>query len=75
LISWSGREKEWYFSERRLLFATPSIEERERWTEILNYITHENYTEVKNPPESHKKSFHNKNNFLPSPTLSGKPGF
>jgi len=75
LISWSGREKEWYFSERRLLFATPSIEERERWTGILNYITHENYVEVKNPPESYRKAFDVKSSFLASPRLPGKAGF
>jgi len=41
LISWSGREKEWYFSEKRLLFATPNEEEREKWVSVLNWINNE----------------------------------
>jgi len=35
LTSWTNREKEWYFSEKRLLFAAPNIEERDRWVKLL----------------------------------------
>lgn len=38
LTSWSGREREWYYSEKRLLFATPNEREREIWVSILNWI-------------------------------------
>ena len=43
LISWSGRQKEWYFSEKRLLFATPSQVEREKWITVLNWINNESH--------------------------------
>ena len=39
LYSWTGREKEWYYSEKRLLFASPKQEEREKWLSVLNWIT------------------------------------
>ena len=38
LYSWTGREKEWYYSEKRLLFASPKQEEREKWLSVLNWI-------------------------------------
>jgi len=42
LVWWSGREKEWYTSEKRLLFATPNIQERNRWVTVLSWMIHEN---------------------------------
>ncbi len=36
--SWSGREREWFYSEKRLLFATPSEQEREIWVSVLNWL-------------------------------------
>jgi hypothetical protein len=42
LASWSGREKEWYFSEKRLLFASTSNKEREIWLSILSWLIEEN---------------------------------
>jgi len=38
LASWSGREKEWYYSEKRLLFSSPSNKEREIWLSIINWL-------------------------------------
>lgn len=38
LTSWSGREREWYYSEKRLLFATPNEREREVWVSVLNWF-------------------------------------
>lgn len=41
LASWSGREKEWYYSEKRLLFASTSQKEREIWLSILSWLIEE----------------------------------
>lgn len=38
LQSWSGREKEWYYSEKRLLFASESQKEREIWLSVLTWL-------------------------------------
>ncbi len=38
LTTWSGREREWYYSEKRLLFATPNQQEREVWVSVLNWL-------------------------------------
>jgi len=38
LTSWSGREREWFYSEKRLLFACPNQKERETWVAVLNWV-------------------------------------
>ena len=42
LSSWTGRQREWYLSEKRLLFATHTIEEREKWLSVINWLIEEN---------------------------------
>lgn len=34
--AWSNREEEWYFTNKRLLFATKSSEITDQWVEKLN---------------------------------------
>lgn len=41
LSSWTGRENEWYYSEKRLLFASPDLEEREKWVAVLEWAINE----------------------------------
>lgn len=41
LSSWTGRENEWFYSEKRLLFATPDSEEREKWVQFLEWALKE----------------------------------
>jgi hypothetical protein len=41
MISWTNREREWYYSEKRLLFAIPKLEEREKWIAVLNWVLDE----------------------------------
>jgi len=41
LSKWSGREKEWYYSEKRLLFSTYSFREREVWIAVINWLIEE----------------------------------
>ena len=36
--TWSNREIEWFVSEERLLFATASEEEADRWVLVLNWL-------------------------------------
>jgi len=38
LLTWTSREKEWYFSEKRLLFASPKKEIRDSWFNVLNIL-------------------------------------
>jgi hypothetical protein len=42
MISWTNREREWYYSEKRLLFATPKIDHREKWLAVLHWLVEEN---------------------------------
>lgn len=49
MTSWSGREREWFYSEKRLLFATPSEKEREVWISVLNWL----FNYVVNEEEEH----------------------
>ncbi len=41
MVSWTNREREWYYSEKRLLFATAKLEDRERWVAVLNWLIDE----------------------------------
>ena len=36
--SWSNREEEWYFTNKRLLFSTKSAEITNQWVEKLNAL-------------------------------------
>jgi hypothetical protein len=36
--SWSNREEEWFFSNKRFLFSTKSAEIRDEWIEKLNAL-------------------------------------
>jgi hypothetical protein len=36
--SWSNREEEWYFTNKRLLFSTKSSEITNQWVEKLNAL-------------------------------------
>jgi len=45
LCSWSGREKEWYYSEKRLLFSTPNPEDKEKWLSVINWVINKNTME------------------------------
>lgn len=36
--SWSNREEEWYFVNKRLLFSTKSAEITDQWVEKLNEL-------------------------------------
>jgi hypothetical protein len=45
MTSWTNREREWYYSEKRLLFAAPSIQERERWLAALCWISDESHVD------------------------------
>jgi hypothetical protein len=36
--SWSNREEEWYFVNKRLLFSTKSAEITDQWVEKLNTL-------------------------------------
>jgi len=48
LASWTGRENEWYYSEKRLLFATPNIADREKWVGVLEWVVHEDDAQYNN---------------------------
>jgi len=38
LASWSQREQEWWYAEKRLLFATTAPKEREVWLAVLAWV-------------------------------------
>lgn len=38
LSTWSGREKIWYFGEKKLLFASTCDREIELWISIINIL-------------------------------------
>lgn len=38
LKTWTAREKEWYFSEKRLLFATTKHNILESWINVLKIL-------------------------------------
>ena len=39
--SWSNREQEWYFTNKRLLFSTKSAEDSQQWVDKLNALVTE----------------------------------
>mmetsp|Transcript_15321 Transcript_15321/g.13045 ORF Transcript_15321/g.13045 Transcript_15321/m.13045 type:complete len:258 (+) Transcript_15321:913-1686(+) len=43
LTSWTNREKEWFYAEKRLLFAAPKLSDREKWLSVLNWIVNETH--------------------------------
>jgi hypothetical protein len=42
--SWSNREQEWYFTNKRLLFSTKSSEDTDQWVDKLNALVTEPLT-------------------------------
>jgi len=42
--SWSNREQEWYFTNKRLLFSTKSAEDSQQWVDKLNALVTEPLT-------------------------------
>lgn len=38
IVSWFSKEEEWYFTNKRLIFATKSKEVTEEWVQRLNEL-------------------------------------
>ena len=44
--SWSNKEREWYFSRKRMLFGCSNMQEREKWLALLSWLAEKKTTDT-----------------------------